>query len=1213
MKGLLAQAPLKTTALQVTTTAIGQAIPLTYGYDRNAGRMIFWTNFQSSSGSKGKFGKGGSPPTYKVNVDQLLGFGPMEGIADLWCNGAWYFCYSDMYSFTPGSVSGGQTVTFNLPSSSTANPNGAPIIMVGGVHLGNVSFSQSYNDYAGPGLFNAFTLSGHGIVPLNNILFPAPNTGNYNTTTRMAYASYNSTYGSTSVSVKFNVSIPSGFTINVIYYFDVHNDQPTPLPAALPGMAWEAQLGSGSSGQPVLYPEFSGVGGASVYLNTSPVFPQTQYHVKGLFGLGFPCQQGTLEGWVSGQTLPATDMWASGDCNPADIIADLICSGNDVNRFGTSAAWNHGAGFSSVVLDPAGGTNNIYQYSRYGGIIIDESLGVDMLFEMRAFCHAYSIYLSGTINDQTSLSQVLSDISEICLCAPCWNGAALDFIPYCEISNFGNGATYSATTSGGPAFVLGPQHFVVEPTTKQKKNTNPPVIHEAGTPSDNWNSLALNFKDRSGQTNNNTVIVSDAYDISRQGPQNQGSKSFPWIQIPTIAQNVAWGLLRRNIIVTRHGTYKFKLSAMFSPILSLMDLVTLSEPTLSSNPIPCRVIKIEEQDDFSLAVEAERFVYGACLPAVPGSTGYGISSGGGGSGGGNTNPASVNTPIIFEAIPAICAVPQLWFCVSGNNNSSGVIASITVTNGGAGYRSQPTVTITGGSVNATATATVDFITGKVQSITVITQGSGYGTPVVTITGGGATVNATATATVGSTNTPWAGCVVMMSTDGGSTYNPINGSNQNSLITGPQDMGLVYSSNFPSHTDPDAVNTLNVDLTESGGTLTSFTAAQRDAFTSLCYLQGGGTIAGPNGTTLTIPYELIAYATANLSSANKYAIPGPTAQIRRGAYSTPIAVHNIGSQFSYLEDGLVFKWNLPNSLVGTTLHFKFPSFNQAGGALQPLSSCTDYTFTPTGQVGWAQATYVITPNPAVYQGQAGGWPGVDTNSTTWTNTAFVYVPPTTATFSNGKTLFYNARDTGFNVFTVAGGGETAWVTVFDPTQVGETPGNSSLTMFCDISSSPPSRWTTAGYIRIGTIVSKPLAGGGGTGGGGGSTGTSGPYMISFFEGDPTAAGTPANNQILLTHKIPTQFGGIAVNNVQLPQNLTGSVGGCKVNPTSAATITIKQNGSSIGTINISTGGVVTFTFASAVTLSPGDVLDFVNQASADLTLSGIFWTISGLRN
>ncbi|MFD1257524.1 RagB/SusD family nutrient uptake outer membrane protein [Mucilaginibacter terrae] len=77
------------------------------------------------------------------------------------------------------------------------------------------------------------------------------------------------------------------------------------------------------------------------------------------------------------------------------------------------------------------------------------------------------------------------------------------------------------------------------------------------------------------------------------------------------------------------------------------------------------------------------------------------------------------------------------------------VKTITITNGGAGYTSAPTLTFTGGGGSgATAVATVT--SGVVTAINIIETGNNYtGNPTVVFTGGGATAAATATTTVSS--------------------------------------------------------------------------------------------------------------------------------------------------------------------------------------------------------------------------------------------------------------------------------------------------------------------------------------------------------------------------------------------------------------------------------------------------------------------------------
>ncbi|OZI64618.1 phage tail tube protein [Bordetella genomosp. 4] len=79
--------------------------------------------------------------------------------------------------------------------------------------------------------------------------------------------------------------------------------------------------------------------------------------------------------------------------------------------------------------------------------------------------------------------------------------------------------------------------------------------------------------------------------------------------------------------------------------------------------------------------------------------------------------------------------------------ATGIVSGITVTNGGSGYTTAPTVTLSGGGgTGATATATVSG--GVVTAITVTNPGSGYtSAPTVAIDGDG--TGAAATATLGA--------------------------------------------------------------------------------------------------------------------------------------------------------------------------------------------------------------------------------------------------------------------------------------------------------------------------------------------------------------------------------------------------------------------------------------------------------------------------------
>jgi hypothetical protein len=175
------------------------------------------------------------------------------------------------------------------------------------------------------------------------------------------------------------------------------------------------------------------------------------------------------------------------------------------------------------------------------------------------------------------------------------------------------------------------------------------------------------------------------------------------------------------------------------------------------------------------------------------------------------------------------------------------------------------------------------------------------------------------AAVCGTNAAWGGANVWASFDG-LNYSIIG------TINAPARFGVVYSATYPSGADPDTTDTLNVDLTASGGSLAPFSNTQADAGASLCLVGN----------------ELIAYTAANLVAANKYQLG---TYIRRGQRSSAIASHPVGDTFVRLDDA-IFRFAYPPENAGQVVHLKFQSVNIYGRELQDLATVTDYTLTLT---------------------------------------------------------------------------------------------------------------------------------------------------------------------------------------------------------------------------------------------------------------------------
>lgn len=152
-----------------------------------------------------------------------------------------------------------------------------------------------------------------------------------------------------------------------------------------------------------------------------------------------------------------------------------------------------------------------------------------------------------------------------------------------------------------------------------------------------------------------------------------------------------------------------------------------------------------------------------------------------------------------------------------------------------------------------------------------------------------------------------GANVWFSTDG-VTYNAIG-------TMAPCTMGHLTAS-LASHANPDTVNTLSVDLTESARTLNPGNATDRAAGIPPC----------------AIDDEILAYENTNLTSAFHYDLT----TLNRGAFGSTPAAHASGANFVLVNDA-VFKMTVANSMAGSTVYFKFQAFNIFNGGLQDLST------------------------------------------------------------------------------------------------------------------------------------------------------------------------------------------------------------------------------------------------------------------------------------
>jgi hypothetical protein len=321
-------------------------------------------------------------------------------------------------------------------------------------------------------------------------------------------------------------------------------------------------------------------------------------------------------------------------------------------------------------------------------------------------------------------------------------------------------------------------------------------------------------------------------------------------------------------------------------------------------------------------------------------------------------------------------------------------------------------------------------------------------PVLRLSGGTAQL----WAAVSDADPNYGGCAVYLSTDGGTSYNPIPGG----TIFGNSMTG-VTTADWPSSTDPDTTHDLPVDLTESLGSLLSYQVSDEDNFVYPCYVAGGNA---------TIPYGLMTYAVATLTAANKYTLKatgGGTNHLRRCLYGAPAVGtdvdHPNGSRWALLNPAGVglFKINLDPKWIGKTLYFKFPAFNTFQGGQQSVPSATAYAYTPTGLPSQS------TANPSNSYVQS---PAIALSQPSDVQISMAQVSVQFAT----NIVNYNARN--FTIPDPGGTPTTYYVTIADTAQLGDTGALTNLTATCQTSNALVG---VPGNTYIGFIIATHAAG------------------------------------------------------------------------------------------------------------------------------------------
>lgn len=511
------------------------------------------------------------------------------------------------------------------------------------------------------------------------------------------------------------------------------------------------------------------------------------------------------------------------------------------------------------------------------------------LTQYKNFCTANGLFISPVFDSQKAASAWIQEILDITNAASVWSEGVLKIIPYGDTTAVGNGATFIPNTS--PIYDLTTTDLLTSVTVKR-----PSVA-------DVMNSVSVEFVNRANDYNPDVAEDKDDAMIAMYGLRKASPVQAHSITTSTVAKFAANLLKKRSVEI--RATYTFTVGWQFNA-LEPMDLVTLTIPELGYSKKPVRIIAMREDDKGQIQVDAEDFPWGTASPTL-----YPHQPAGGLVTQANSDPGSVSIPIFFEANDRLSLTGnyEIWIgacgptvAITGATNATPI--KITATSHG--YKSGQKVTIAG--VGGNTAANGNFTATVVDPNNFTLDGSaGNGA----YTSGGVSVNG-----------DWGGCSVWMSPDNTNYV-------QAGKMYGASRMGTLTAQLIQA-SDPDTSHTLAVDITQSIGVLNGGSAADADNFRTLCYVDS----------------ELISFQVATLTSAYHYNL---ATRLRRGVFGSLVSTHNAGASFLRLDDG-VFVWEADPTLVGTTIYFKFTSFNDMGLMEQSLANATAYSFNFQGLYG-----------------------------------------------------------------------------------------------------------------------------------------------------------------------------------------------------------------------------------------------------------------------
>ncbi len=738
-------------------------------------------------------------------------------------------------------------------------------------------------------------------------------------------------------------------------------------------------------------------------------------------------------------------------------------------------------------------------------------------------CRANGLWGSLAMDSQKKASDWLEDICTSGNCAAVWSGFKLKTIPRSEVSVAGNGAIYYAPTSAGPVANI-PESDVLDSTTITRKGqtsgipdllqiqfpdraaayadsvvsqpmtsslaalgvrkANPKVLRTIQDPNIASQVLGIEVRKQNLERNTYKQKISakwkllEPFDLVTINDQFLGITALP-VRILSIAEDDSFNL---------DCEFEEFIYGLYAPTGIPATELTQNTPISSNPPGSVNVPIIFE----AVPSAGATFFGGGGSSASGDATIVFIASGGNPNYGGcniwmstdgstygdapiatiNGNgvqgflsadyPASIDPDDVDTlSVDLSESLGTMQPNLSGTQNQftnlsyiagggpQGTLLQVTVDAGGTGYVVDDVLTLVE-DVAPSGILTVVPTTGQIGTGYIVGDVVSpiFGTPVATLQV--TSVNGSGGVTGLSVTTPGGGYFLTsnVTTTGGTGVN----------------LEIDITALVPANTGQ--VTVTQVD----GGAVTAVSITTPGT----AYVEGtgipttGGTGSAATITILTVgpavPYELVATGAVVMTGVYQFDCDEPIRRAVRGAPDVTYGVdHPTGSAFGYLQSfpTLYGRVQIPPTLFGQVLYFKFQALNTFGNQLQPLSACTPYPFTPTGQPATtAGLTYSEVPYLCLTQPTA----------------TTIDMAQTQVTFPTGV-VNYNART--FTIPTPVGT-ERYEVVIYDPNFVGDTGAATNLVAYCTLDGG--GLVGAAGYTYMG-LVEAVSAGDGDVGPGG----------------------------------------------------------------------------------------------------------------------------------